>query len=817
VQVALSGDGVLKYLGRNLDMHLSGDVELADVMQYCANALTYVCKRRSSAETKMLAIKLCIIPKVVYKLKFIAWPLSNFDKLERIFAASFRKLTKNIRSFPTQLLYVSVRNGGLGCPSIVDAIHKAKLSLAMRGLGMADTHHSMSGLLARGIAYTGCPVRVNIRASAVGDQWTDDCWARSLIEWAKRAGIRLVAEGVKPSGDEQTLQEWNDRRGQLISKNVFEETQRNGELTLNDGYLDDVEVAEVFLRVGQCWSTTDQLRQGCVCEILVVNEAMVDYITWWSMGCLIESGTCIKLNQEQFTLGAGARVSHAEPHLAFVQRLNGSVSFQVFMSGDRHSRAGEVHNAATVLRVMRRVLLPPCEIVIRESSVWDTAAVVGVGKGCERPWSIERGAVDLPTSVGVLVVQEKGKLVGHQLVGVHLSSEQVEQMATIMACFGLADHSVYPLTKKWENELWRVQNRMGMKATSHWNMLSVTGLNMGILANQSGGKANNVPEDLLYKEVKKPQKTGTLADGDAYKNVNFQDEIRGHLEFSWEDARGRLIYNLEQEVDSIRTMTYCIQRDKYRAAEGRQPRWAGVPSQLASDMWGMSASSMGQRARTVRILWDKHWTGENQAKAGFATPAICKVCGVVTGQRHLVEACVSPCIVRIRTEGRQNFDRARLQLPAEGKEACVLGLLADMLRQVEAYSIWTGMWTALVRRRFARMNGHGLELNTNEYKTVVKVLHILAEAVNAMVSVEQVAEDIVTMEVADTTRRKRSIGGQRTLEEFGFGNTKRSHVEVTVLEEQQLRAEATAALEVRMLRHRVRSIREDDSSQFDVG
>jgi hypothetical protein len=331
------------------------------------------------------------------------------------------------------------------------------------------------------------------------------------------------------------------------------------------------------------------------------------------------------------------------------------------------------------------------------------------------------------------------------------------------------------------------------------------------------GKVEGAEVDEVDEVVQKIDRLQQLEVGTMHMAESYiKDAVRSHLEFSWEDAAGRMVYNLENEVDSIRAMTYCLRRDEYRAVQGRPVRWFGVPSQLAADMWSMNKMAVGERARVVRIIWDKHWNGENQVKAGSSAPSMCRHCGAVSGQKHMVEACLHPLIVRIRDQAMVDFDMARSQFDESSKEARILEIVADMMAFEEWYSIWTGMWTKGVRERYDQQQGHQQLLVASEYKRVVKALKILAVAVDKMMSVDQTVNEFMVTEVVTVVRRKRSIGGQRTLEELGW-SPKRSHVEVVGLRGPARNSEAATANDGRVPRHRVRHIREDDSSQFDVG
>jgi hypothetical protein len=123
-------------------------------------------------------------------------------------------------------------------------------------------------------------------------------------------------------GGELTIQEWNDQLEQDISEQEFRYSMCHGEATMHDLQLEDVEVAEVFLRVGQCWATAEQVSKGYMMEILVLDTDSVDFIQWHTAGGALVEGAVIKLEMDEFPLGAGTRTAHAEPHVYFVHRLN---------------------------------------------------------------------------------------------------------------------------------------------------------------------------------------------------------------------------------------------------------------------------------------------------------------------------------------------------------------------------------------------------------------------------------------------------------------------------------------------------------------
>ena len=142
----------------------------------------------------------------------------------------------------------------------------------------------------------------------------------------------------------------------------------------------------------------------------------------------------------------------------------------------------------------------------------------------------------------------------------------------------------------------------------------------------AGGEVTNVPADTL------------------------RDLLSDVSPFLWIDKNDRVTY----EVKKTRRMPkYLRERDQSRAAAtpARAPRWEGTTCHLASSMWKQEGKASSW-ARAVRIMWDKHLTGENETKWNMAVTHTCELCGVPTNQTHLLTERRRPGMDKVRTEAR---------------------------------------------------------------------------------------------------------------------------------------------------------------------
>jgi hypothetical protein len=351
-----------------------------------------------------------------------------------------------------------------------------------------------------------------------------------------------------------------------------------------------------------------------------------------------------------------------------------------------------------------------------------------------------------------------------------------------------------------------------MKRTEDWNIMMFKGKDIEVEKHDKGkcprgGKARTVEEvvkaiergETVQKEVRK------------LNEVEIQESIKAKLEFFWENRQGQLVHDVVEEVEEVRMMEYLKTRDQYREKEGNDCRWEGTTYRLAADMWNKGRQNIGSRARKVRIMWDKRWTGERQAKVGSETPDICQPCGEVMSQKHVIEECRCTHIVRIRENARKEFIEYSHKQRGKDKSYNVLEVLSAMIARKGNASVWTGLWTPTTRERFEEKGGNQFTLNDEAYKKVVKGLQILAEAVGQMYEVNADAAELIETKNEVRGKRKRELGEQRTLEECGWKESQKSFEDGS----RGVREEEANPMETE--REEKKRKREDDNSQYDNG
>jgi hypothetical protein len=291
-----------------------------------------------------------------------------------------------------------------------------------------------------------------------------------------------------------------------------------------------------------------------------------------------------------------------------------------------------------------------------------------------------------------------------------------------------------------------------------------------------------------------------------------QYEIRTRMEFAWTDQTDNLVYDVEATIEKFYINEYCRQRDVYRVNDGRSDRWLGTTYILAADMWQLQKPGIGTRARHCRIIWDKHWDGEKQAKVNIESPTICVHCGLTTSQRHFLEVCTDPRVTTIKRRAIADFDYARKRLQPQTPCGVILKILSEMIRSPGHASLWTGVWTPEVIDSFQDRGGDRASISDKEYLQVVTILRHLSNGLDDILKVQTQASVGNISAVVTNRAPKRQIGSQRTLAECGWGWR-----DASALDDSPESDFTPLSEDFGIKRTKTRHIREDDTSQFDVG
>ena len=125
-------DEPLLYLGGQWDDNGLSKTELDDTKAMVRAHCAEVGATAASAETKLGSTKLVTYAKARYKGKIATWTLKEQEEIDKIFYAFHTKTTKNMKTFPYDLLYLNKERGGVGLQRFSDAVNIDKLAELLR-------------------------------------------------------------------------------------------------------------------------------------------------------------------------------------------------------------------------------------------------------------------------------------------------------------------------------------------------------------------------------------------------------------------------------------------------------------------------------------------------------------------------------------------------------------------------------------------------------------------------------------------------------------------------------------------------------------
>jgi len=154
--VPVKMDGTAKYLGVRLDMDMSHSSNFTFTEDMLREKTAIIVSRMGSADTKHMVMRRSLVEKVAYHGKFMPWDLAQYERLDAILNAAYRRITKNMHSFPGALLALPHSQLGLGLNRFSDVSQERKASLVQRmPEGGTNSRVGMDGLMVRGLHSDG--------------------------------------------------------------------------------------------------------------------------------------------------------------------------------------------------------------------------------------------------------------------------------------------------------------------------------------------------------------------------------------------------------------------------------------------------------------------------------------------------------------------------------------------------------------------------------------------------------------------------------------------------------------------------------------
>ena len=127
----------------------------------------------------------------MYPLQFLAVTNKDITRLQTAMNPAFRKMSRNMASFPTDLLLLPRKFGGLGFPDMLRLVPAAKLAVLTRVGARPDSEEVISSILHRRARSLGFDPSPGIRFSF--NMLLDNrvAWVDSIIEFAQEFGGAL--------------------------------------------------------------------------------------------------------------------------------------------------------------------------------------------------------------------------------------------------------------------------------------------------------------------------------------------------------------------------------------------------------------------------------------------------------------------------------------------------------------------------------------------------------------------------------------------------------------------------------------------------
>ena len=161
IDVPLRRNGEMKYLGTVYGGDHRYMTQFRATLADARRMVAVVLSKKASAGLKKAALQMCVMSKACYVAKFATWTRAQMREIEGVFSGAFRRISKNMRSYPTRMLYMTTKDGGLGFQSFTDRVMAERWGVLTRALsnpGAART--AAQGLIERVVREGGgCTIR----------------------------------------------------------------------------------------------------------------------------------------------------------------------------------------------------------------------------------------------------------------------------------------------------------------------------------------------------------------------------------------------------------------------------------------------------------------------------------------------------------------------------------------------------------------------------------------------------------------------------------------------------------------------------------
>ena len=189
----------IKYLGCHIDSNNLYETIFQETLIMIRQMCRTIGRKKASAEVKASAATLRVKSMATYRGAVGPWSLEKLREWDKPLESLYRKISKCMKSFPTQLLYTSADQCGLGFTCLSDRIQEEKFARLHRCITSGgNSKVAADGLLLRSARACGRPVVAGQRTIITPTE--GDSWPKSLLDWGAQVGKHIHLGGPDPLG-----------------------------------------------------------------------------------------------------------------------------------------------------------------------------------------------------------------------------------------------------------------------------------------------------------------------------------------------------------------------------------------------------------------------------------------------------------------------------------------------------------------------------------------------------------------------------------------------------------------------------------------
>ena len=697
-----------------------------------------------------------VMARLLYAGRFANWTYKRYCDLDVPFNALYRTITKNMRSFPTSLLYLD--NGGIGFDRLSTLIQIGKWRLLLR-LSKGDlctraAVHSM--ILRMELAANVFPIDGQAAIFAPLRS-ADATWLTSLTEFGQEHGLQLTAGGTHITGDAGAPLPLAQ-----LTAGIAQRAARHRITTVADlrrwdgdtwvwrdnhpmaGLLDAEPIVALLsnpppqgptpLTRGQLWCGSGPhplTGRPEISHVLEVRDADQDGVTcteWKGTGrasTFAKVLTCThdihRIHPEEWNawLGVDPVRIYAHPTSATTIRVGDSAS----SLPPQHLRAT---HTLFPLQICTLLDTFPNDIIIFTDGSWRTNGPpatnlfypdgsAGIG---------EAGVVIASRSLEWSFPPIYIRITGGDAVGAH-SSYGMEFLGLVTALLFLDfagckrcpivtdSQSAISLLARPDrggdaqrSQFLSAQSARALLATTEATLVKVRAHpeTRGPCSQWTFHEWGNHMADHIASGSTRTPKTPP--------GLNFAPEgvitlaasqillaAGQHVPYYWSTPAGPTLHTPDQMATRAALTKYLAERERYSADIQRFSQWATAPVSFASSQWDLQRLSRSQRASSVRVMFDKHWHGRNRSKIKKLTQEEiafveqCPLCGAPSeNAEHWIRECPAGGSAAIRATLHARCEVAILAAPTIPP---IRQVLADALSLALHHPQGAHVWTGM--------------------------------------------------------------------------------------------------------------------------